>query len=119
MTNLHPETTEDIIYDVFEEYAPITKMHLNYDKHTGFVKGYALLQFKELEDTMNVFSAHKESKITVLGLPVEIDYAFVTKPGSEIKDEEFDGSAPRIARVGAASLRERLGLTSRDTSPSR
>lgn len=125
VTNLHPETSEDNIYDAFEEFAPVSKLHLNHDKYTGYVKGYALLEFKELDDTFSVFNAHKKSKIKVLGRPVEIDYAFVQKPGSEkenlseLNEESNPEDSVRKARAAAASLRERLGGNTRDASPTR
>lgn len=83
-----------------------------------------MLEFKELDDTYSVFTAHKKTKIRVLGRPVEIDYAFVEKPGLEKEDEdemEEDKrkDSVRSARAAAASLRERLGGNSRDASPTR
>lgn len=84
-----------------------------------------MLEFKELDDTYSVFTAHKKSKIRVLGRPVEIDYAFVEKPGlekedeDEMEEEDKRKDSVRSARAVAASLRERLGGNSRDASPTR
>lgn len=77
--NLHSETTEDHLYDVFEEYARVMNLHLNLDKLTGYAKGYALVEFKSIGDAFEVLETHKQKKIEVLGRTIDIDFAFVDK----------------------------------------
>ncbi|ODV83662.1 hypothetical protein CANARDRAFT_29878 [[Candida] arabinofermentans NRRL YB-2248] len=75
VTNLHEETTEDAVLDVFEEYGKITNIHLNLDSQTGYVQGYALLEFQDLDEAESVI--RDKGVLEVLGNPVDVDYAFV------------------------------------------
>lgn len=116
VTNLHPETTEDNIYDVFEEYSRITNLHLNYDKYSGFVKGYAFMEFKDIEDVIEIMKAHREEKIKVLGRVVGLDYAFVESPSRNDKKS----SNLLSKRIHSRQHNRRLdGNNKRDYSPTR
>jgi RNA-binding protein 8A len=66
-----------------EEYCRITNMHLNHDKRTGYVKGYALVEVDTIDDAMEILDAHKSQKIEVLGRELEIDFAFVQPPRAD------------------------------------
>lgn len=83
VSNLHPETNEDNIYDVLEDFCRITNLHLNHDKRTGFVKGYALVEVSSLDDAMEILDAHKEERIEILGQELDIDFALVKPPHKE------------------------------------
>eukprot|EP00366_Plasmodium_knowlesi_P003435 XP_002260932.1 hypothetical protein, conserved in Plasmodium species [Plasmodium knowlesi strain H] len=50
ITNIHGEARDDYIRDVFEKYGQIKNLHLNLDRRTGFLKGYAFLEFENFVD---------------------------------------------------------------------
>lgn len=115
-TNLHPETTEDNIYDVFEEYSRISNLHLNHDKHSGFVKGYAFIEFKDIEDVIGVMKVHRNKKFEILGRQLELDYAFVESPS----DSDRKPYIPLSKRIQSRKANSRLdGSNKRDYSPTR
>lgn len=52
--NLNEEVQEDNIYDLLSKFGKIKKMHLNFDKHSGYAKGYCLLEYEKFEKAEKV-----------------------------------------------------------------
>ena len=82
VSNVHEETQEEDVRDVFGEFGKIANLHLNLDRRTGFAKGYMLLEYKNIEEAEAAIS--KMNGSTFLGKEVQVDWAFVGKSHSDV-----------------------------------
>src|SRR4051794_32863141 len=76
--NIHEESNEDDLYELFADHGDIKQLHLNLDRRTGYVKGYALVEygsFKEAETAINTLNGHM-----VHEQPIAVDWAFKLPP---------------------------------------
>lgn len=75
VTGLHEETIEDNLYEKFETYGTISNVHLNLDRRTGYVKGYALIEFEKYAEAKSAIEGVSNQEIC--GKRVKVDWAFV------------------------------------------
>uniref|UniRef100_A0AAV1US12 RRM domain-containing protein n=1 Tax=Peronospora matthiolae TaxID=2874970 RepID=A0AAV1US12_9STRA len=90
VTGVHEEAQEDDVLDVFAEHAQVTAVHLNLDRRSGFVKGYALVAFEHFVDAKAAIE--RLDGHDMLGSVLHVDWAF------ERQEEEQEGRRRRRPR---------------------
>ena len=74
VAGVHEEAQEEHLLDAFGEDAQVQNLHMNLDRRTGFVKGYALIEFEKYEDAKNAIRRMDGEEI--LGSKIHVDWAF-------------------------------------------
>lgn len=80
LRGLHEECTEDDVMDRCSEYGRVKDIKMNLDHRTGYVKGYALVEFGSYKEAKEALEALNGAEF--LGCTLEVDFAFVKPPSS-------------------------------------
>lgn len=75
VTGLHEEAQEDEVVDRFGEFGEVRNVQMNLDRRTGFVKGYALVEFASQKEAAK--AKEGMDKEEMYGKEVRVDWAFV------------------------------------------
>ena len=74
VSNLHEETIEEDLLDLFSDYGKIKSLTLNLDRKTGFAKGYAIIQYETIEEALD--AARATNGVTLQGNQLSVDFCF-------------------------------------------
>lgn len=78
VTGLPEELQEEDLQDKFAEHGEIKNCVLNLDRRTGYVKGYALIEFASLSEAKQTIEDFDESEY--LGKTIRVGWAFKKPP---------------------------------------
>ena len=75
VTNIQEESTEDDIATPFSDFGTIKNIHLNIDRRTGYLKGYALIEYEQFNEAKNALTTMNGKSIN--GQEIAVSWAFV------------------------------------------
>ncbi|KAG4088550.1 RNA-binding domain-containing protein [Neocallimastix lanati (nom. inval.)] len=102
VTGIHKEATEDVVEEKFADFGEIQNITLNVDRRTGYIKGYALLEFKTYKEAKEAIDECDNTDL--LGQTIHCDFAFVKGSNSS---KSRDSRQVRRGRDRSKSPRRR------------
>ena len=74
-TGIPAEAEPEDIERIFAEYGSIHSIHLNVDRRTGYLKGYALVEYENFKSAQDAISGLNDTKI--LEQNIKVDWCFL------------------------------------------
>mmetsp|Transcript_48640 Transcript_48640/g.80672 ORF Transcript_48640/g.80672 Transcript_48640/m.80672 type:complete len:160 (-) Transcript_48640:761-1240(-) len=74
VTGVHEEAKDDDIYDKFSEFGHVKQFDVPLDRKTGFVKGYALVEFATYKEAQSAIDGVDQTEL--YGKLLSVDWAF-------------------------------------------
>lgn len=91
-TNIHEEATEEDVHDFFSDFGAVQNVHLNLDRRTGYVKGYAFVEYATAAEAAAAVSQGDGTEL--LGQRISVDFA-VVQPTPEPRGARRDREVSR------------------------
>merc|ERR1719473_224771 len=82
VTGVHEEAQEDDVFEAFADFGDIKNLHLNLDRRTGFVKGYAFIEYEKKAEAESAIKGMDGQAL--LDQKLTVNWAF-SKAGSKRK----------------------------------
>lgn len=74
-TGVPPEAEPEDVERIFAEYGQIHSIHLNVDRRTGYLKGYALVEYENFKSAQEAITQLNDTKI--LDHKIKVDWCFL------------------------------------------
>mmetsp|Transcript_34301 Transcript_34301/g.108125 ORF Transcript_34301/g.108125 Transcript_34301/m.108125 type:complete len:100 (-) Transcript_34301:62-361(-) len=76
--NLHEETQEDNLFDLFSDCGRVNNISMNLDKRTGVCKGYAFVQYEDYQDARK--ARNEMDGYRFMDQEIWVDWAVIEPP---------------------------------------
>lgn len=74
-TGISPEAESDDVERIFADYGDIHSIHLNVDRRTGYLKGYALVEYENFKSAQTAIN--KLNKTVHFDHELKVDWCFL------------------------------------------
>jgi len=104
---VHEEATEEDLMEKFSDYGQVMNLAMPLDRRTGYVKGYALVEYETRKEAETAIKTGTDSKL--LDQTLKCDFAFVRAPTGA----SAPVGQPKIRRGGRSRSPPRKPLVNR------
>ena len=81
------QAQEDQIFDLFSEFGVVKNLHVNLDRKTGYLKGYAMIEYELLLEAQKAIKKLNGEKFIIK--PLSVDFAFKKPPEIEQRSKDI------------------------------